>query len=95
MLKKIVLSKIIYNYISDRIRSVDKNHIIFYQPIIGNFEDLFKSGFDTNYVGVGNSVYSYHVYCPVFQADVHHTHPNAVSYGICKLDNFEIFKTSL
>ena len=37
----------LYNYISDRIRSVDKNHIIFYQPIIGgNFEDLFKSGFD-------------------------------------------------
>ena len=38
------------------------------------------------------SVFSYHIYCPVFQADVHHTHPNIISYGICKVDNLEFLK---
>ena len=82
----------LYSYLTHRIRNVDTNHIIFFQPVLGgNFEDLFYTGFDSNPVG-GNSVFSYHVYCPVFQADVHHTHPNIISYGICKLDDLEFLK---
>ena len=82
----------LYSYLTQRIRNVDTNHIIFFQPVLGgNFEDLFNTGFDSNPVGE-NSVFSYHIYCPVFQADVHHTHPNIISYGICNIDNLEFLK---
>ena len=75
-----------YNRINQRIRQIDDNHIIFYEPITW---DLTPVGF-TEVPGGSNyqnrSVLSWHYYCWSFDSDM-----NPIRWGLCELEKEDMF----
>mmetsp|Transcript_25536 Transcript_25536/g.64093 ORF Transcript_25536/g.64093 Transcript_25536/m.64093 type:complete len:525 (-) Transcript_25536:47-1621(-) len=53
----------LYSELNSAIRSVDENHIVFFEPIVSDY--YWETGLETGPGGKGasNEVYSYHIYC--------------------------------
>lgn len=50
----------LYNRLMQTIRKNDQNHVVFFEPAVG---DVGPSGFSSPPAGDNNTCYSYHVYC--------------------------------
>lgn len=64
----------LYSFLNDKIREIDNDTIIFYEPATGgNYYDATPCGFSTGPGGDGYNTkqsLSFHIYCPFIQSDV-------------------------